>query len=123
MIVYMFYIQYKCRTRVVFLQQLTSLARKKSLGRVGLISLSECIASAASVFGLGNNSEGECFDGSSLSAQGDLIDYSLGCKMELLDDLRFVVENSKQHFNPSYRIQGLWLFHMVKLSFMFFLNG
>ncbi|XP_022934778.1 uncharacterized protein LOC111441850 isoform X1 [Cucurbita moschata] len=91
-------------TRVVFLQKLTSLARKKSLGRVGLISLSECIASAASIFGLDNNREGECFNGSSLSAQGDLID-SPGCKMELLDDLRFVVESSKQHFNPSYRIQ------------------
>ena len=105
---------------MVFLQQLTSLARKKSLGRVGLISLSECIASAASIFGLDNNREGVCFNGSSLSAQGDLVD-SPGCKMELLDDLRFVVESSKQHFNPSYRIQGLWLFHMVKLSFMFFL--
>lgn len=117
----MFYIQYECRTRVVFLQQLTSLARKKSFGRVGLISLSECIASAALIVGFNNDSEGECFDGSSLSAQRDLITNSLGSTMELLDDLRFVVESSKQHFNPSYRLQGLWLFHMVRLSFMFFL--
>lgn len=93
------------RRRVVFLHQLTSLARKKSFGRVGLISLSECIASAASIVGFDYNSQGECFNGSSLSAQGDLIAYSLGCKLELLDDLRFVVESSKQHFNPSYRLQ------------------
>lgn len=106
----------------MFLHQLTSLARKKSFGRVGLISLSECIASAASIVGFDYNSQGECFNGSSLSAQGDLIAYSLGCKLELLDDLRFVVESSKQHFNPSYRLQGLWLFHMVRLSLMFFFS-
>ncbi|KGN55820.1 uncharacterized protein LOC101213211 isoform X2 [Cucumis sativus] len=93
------------RTRVVFLHQLTSLARKKSFGRVGLISLSECIASAASIVGFDYNIEGECFNGSSLSSQEDLIPYSLECKLELLDDLRFVVESSKQHFNPSYRLQ------------------
>ncbi|XP_038906254.1 uncharacterized protein LOC120092116 isoform X2 [Benincasa hispida] len=93
------------RTRRVFLHQLTSLARKKSFGRVGLISLSECIASAASIVEFDYNSEGECFNGSSLSAQGDFTTYSLECKLELLDDLRFVVESSKQHFNPSYRLQ------------------
>ncbi|XP_022155534.1 uncharacterized protein LOC111022655 isoform X3 [Momordica charantia] len=88
------------RTTVVFLQQLTSLTKKKSFGRVGLISLSECIASAASIVGFENDCEGECFD-----PQGNLITYSLGYKMELLDDLRFVVQSSKQHFNPSYRFQ------------------
>lgn len=102
----------------MFLRQLTSLARKKSFGRVGLISLSECIASAASAVGFDNDGEGECFD----SAQGDLITCSLESKMELLDDLRFVVESSKQHFNPSYRLQGLWLFQMVRLSFIVFLQ-
>lgn len=86
----------------MFLQQLTSLTKKKSFGRVGLISLSECIASAASIVGFENDCEGECFD-----PQGNLISYSLGYKMELLDDLRFVVQSSKQHFNPSYRFQGL----------------
>jgi hypothetical protein len=28
-------------------------------------------------------------------------------KKELLDIFRYVVESSKQHFNPSYRLQGL----------------
>jgi len=69
------------------------------------MGLAECIASAASGIGILNRVRTESFNGtfpvefvSEMENQTD--------KKELLDIFRYVVESSKQHFNPSYRLQG-----------------
>lgn len=67
------------------------------------MSLAECIASAAC--GLVAHNEGasvekmpvDSFPGSHSSSDG----------ADLLEGLRFIVESSKQHFNPNYRLRGL----------------
>ncbi|RZC48081.1 hypothetical protein C5167_041028 [Papaver somniferum] len=83
------------RERIAFLSSLASLVKRESFGRAGLMALSFCIASSA------RGSETHDMD-SSLSADGS----SLGNdKSLLLDILRLVVESSKQHFNPNYRLQ------------------
>lgn len=40
-------------------------------------------------------------------------------KAELIDNLRYLVENSKQHFNPNYRLRGVQ-FTVVDLSCLCF---
>ncbi|KAJ7952593.1 tRNA/rRNA methyltransferase (SpoU) family protein [Quillaja saponaria] len=95
------------RSRVVFLSDLASTAKRHSYGRAGLMGLAECIASAAAGGKTHNHTETKLHDtflgndqvgfASGMSSQNDTT--------ELLDVLRYVIECSKQHFNPNYRLR------------------
>lgn len=90
------------RERISFLRKLAFVAREQSLGRAGLMSLSKCILSA---------SESSTVSG----AQGDALpelnrmEYPRtepgADEDDLIDSLRFLIENSKQHFNAKYRLK------------------
>ncbi|KAJ0644526.1 putative tRNA (guanosine(18)-2'-O)-methyltransferase [Helianthus annuus] len=73
-----------------FVSNLASLVKNYSFGRAGLMSLAECVAAAAA----GQNEVG-------LSDE----DCTYNDKAALLDVFRFIIESSKQHFNPNYRRQ------------------
>ncbi|KAK7330831.1 hypothetical protein VNO77_25035 [Canavalia gladiata] len=92
------------RKCIAFLCNLASTAKHQSFGRAGLMGLAECIASAASGTGIPNYARTESFEGAFpvefISGVENETD-----KKELLDIFRYVVESSKQHFNPSYRLQ------------------
>ncbi|PPD75236.1 hypothetical protein GOBAR_DD27830 [Gossypium barbadense] len=96
------------RETVIFLKSLASLAKRKSFSRAGLMGLAECIA--ASAFGAhkySNNKVESCEFGTADEVQPE---YSLENFLhdngtELLDFLRYVLESSKQHFNPNYRFR------------------
>ncbi|KAK1407772.1 hypothetical protein QVD17_39399 [Tagetes erecta] len=77
-----------------FLSNLASLVKKYSFGRAGLMSLAECVvAAAAGIATAGKNGVEQCDD----STCND--------NVALLDVFRFIIESSKQHFNPSYRLK------------------
>lgn len=85
------------------------------------MSLAECIASAA----YGNqtcNSDEVAQCGNDISESNQTRDaleiQSYNDKEELLDVLRFVMESSKQHFNPKYRLKGILLLNSYKLVFL-----
>jgi hypothetical protein len=70
------------------------------------MGLAECIASASTGIGMLIHARTESSTGTfpvelvtGMENQTD--------KKELLDIFRYVVESSKHHFNPSYRLQGL----------------
>ncbi|KAB2622786.1 tRNA (guanosine(18)-2'-O)-methyltransferase-like [Pyrus ussuriensis x Pyrus communis] len=93
------------RTCIAFLINLARTAKVQSFGRVGLMCLAECISSAAcQVRTDDNESEGLWLEDvipgmiQTESAPND--------KVVLLDSLRFLIESSKQHFNPNYRLRG-----------------
>ena len=67
------------------------------------MGLAECIASAARQVTTHDN------DGKSKGGQDAFNSESLlqNEKIILLDALRFIIESSKQHFNPNYRLRGL----------------
>ncbi|XP_022735879.1 uncharacterized protein LOC111289259 isoform X3 [Durio zibethinus] len=96
------------RERIIFVNSLASLAKRKSFSRAGLMGLAECIA--ASAFGVckyNNNNSKSCEDGLVDKVQQE---YSLESFLhddgtELLNVLRYVLESSKQHFNPNYRFR------------------
>ncbi|XP_052209740.1 uncharacterized protein LOC127813058 isoform X2 [Diospyros lotus] len=94
--------------KLAFLINLASAIKKQSFGRPGLMALSECIASAACGVQTHNKSEVEWGKDVSFalvpeqSATAGSFNYE---KEDLLDVLRFVIESSKQHFNPNYRLQ------------------
>ncbi|KAK7346778.1 hypothetical protein VNO80_21301 [Phaseolus coccineus] len=103
-----FFRHYVCslapRKCIAFLYNLASTAKHQSFGRAGLMGLANCIASVASGIGIVHHVRTESFKGtfsvefvSEMENQYD--------KKELLDIFRYVVESSKQHFNPSYRLQ------------------
>ncbi|KAJ1415056.1 hypothetical protein SESBI_18418 [Sesbania bispinosa] len=92
------------RKRFAFLCNLASTAKHQSFGRAGFMGLAECIASASTGIGILIHDRTESFKGtfpvdfvSGMENQTD--------KIELLDSFRYVVESSKQHFNPNYRRQ------------------
>ncbi|RVW50733.1 putative ribonuclease H protein [Vitis vinifera] len=88
--------------QIAFLSNLASIAKQQSFGRAGLMSLAECIASAA------NDCQTEwCEDAGPNIVQEESASESVSHndKTVLLDALRFVVECSKQHFNPNYRLR------------------
>ncbi|XP_043715500.1 uncharacterized protein LOC122663896 isoform X2 [Telopea speciosissima] len=96
------------RERVAFLCNLASVAKKESFGRAGLMALAVCIASAAVAAETPCESEAQWDEGGSCEvAQAESSQESLFCnnKAELLDILRLLIEDSKQHFNPNYRLQ------------------
>lgn len=78
------------------------------------MSLAECIASAACGDQTCNSDEAElCVNDISKSkinqTRDALENQAYTDKEELLDVLRFVMESSRQHFNPSYRLKGILL--------------
>ncbi|KAE9607417.1 putative tRNA (guanosine(18)-2'-O)-methyltransferase [Lupinus albus] len=92
------------RKHIAFLCNLASTAKHQSFGRAGLMGLAKCIASAA-------NGIGRLILARTKSCKGTFpVEFVSGVanpmdKKELLDVFRYVVESSKQHFNPSYRLQ------------------
>lgn len=99
-----------------FLRNVSSLAKQQSFGRAGLMALSECIASVARRIVVGDRCKSECPENGSLDkfqvehSEEDL-PHSDGA--DILDVLKYVIESCKQHFNPNYRLQGLYLFKVI----------
>ncbi|XP_075102015.1 uncharacterized protein LOC107784157 isoform X3 [Nicotiana tabacum] len=88
------------RNRVAFLNSLASIAKRQSFGRAGLMCLTKCISSAA--YGIG-----QCGDISPVILQDKYAQEEsyMSDKADLLDSFRYIIESTKQHFNPSYRHQ------------------
>lgn len=82
------------RTGVAFVRKLASVAKQQSFGRAGLMGLAESIASAACGVQKHNDCGEEWLE-NKLSDNGE----------DFLDVLRFIIECSKQHFNPNYRLR------------------
>ncbi|KAL5551309.1 hypothetical protein UlMin_001485 [Ulmus minor] len=97
------------RKRIAFVSNLASAAKHESFGRAGLMGLAECIASAASRVRIHQNEcESEWDEGALPETEKVEIDSESSPQKEkvfLLDALRFIIEISKQHFNPNYRLQ------------------
>jgi len=106
------YVHFSCdyRKGIAFLSNLASFAKQQSFGRVGLMALAECIASAACGVGehIANKAEwsGDAFP-EKVQEESCPENFPCNDKSDLLDVLRFVIESSKQHFNPNYRLRGL----------------
>lgn len=73
--------------------------------------LAECIASASSGIMSQNNHEFERSNGASSDEvlAESARNFYQNDSADLLDVLRFILECSKRHFNPNYRIKGLYL--------------
>ncbi|KAK1306093.1 hypothetical protein QJS10_CPA10g01026 [Acorus calamus] len=102
---YQYTLHFSRREQVAFICSLGSVAKQESFGRAGLMTLACCIASAACrTHGpLRNNGcSGHSFMEQEKHAQGNL---QHNITAELLDVLRIVMERSKQHFNPNYRLR------------------
>lgn len=106
------------REHILFLIKLASVARQQSLGRSGLMSLSECIfsasesskISAAEEHGVVTGGTQQCIDGlSDINGTRSPRTQHCAVKADLIDSLRFIIENSKPHFNPNYRLRGIQL--------------
>ncbi|KAK6251036.1 hypothetical protein SCA6_005041 [Theobroma cacao] len=96
------------RERIVFLSSLVSLAKRKSFSRAGLMGLAECIA--ASALGACKYIDNEVKfskDGfvDKVQQENSLQNFLHDDGTELLDVFRYVLESSKQHFNPNYRFR------------------
>nr|XP_043612363.1 uncharacterized protein LOC122584195 isoform X2 [Erigeron canadensis] len=83
------------RERMKFLVNLASLVKNYSFGRAGLMSLAECVAAVGAGFTIPGETEVEQCDE----------DSTYNDKAALLDVFRFIIESSKQHFNPNYRLK------------------
>ncbi|XP_077235143.1 tRNA/rRNA methyltransferase (SpoU) family protein [Tasmannia lanceolata] len=96
------------RERVAFLCSLASVANQESLTRAGFMALAICIASAGSGMKTHCGSEARCGENSCPDVvrvectQEGLSDDN---RADLLDALGIVIERSKQHFNPNYRLR------------------
>lgn len=98
------------RKGIAFLHSLASIAKHQSFGRAGLMGLAECLASAACGIGKHDNGEVEGSEDAfpdEIKVESSPKKFSYNDKTALLDVLRSVIESSKQHFNPDYRLQGL----------------
>ncbi|XVE57547.1 hypothetical protein DITRI_Ditri04bG0099200 [Diplodiscus trichospermus] len=96
------------RERIIFVNSLASLAKRKSFSRAGLMGLAECIAASASgLCKYNGNKAKSCEDGRLDKVQHEyaLEDFPYDDGTELLDVFRYVLESSKQHFNPNYRFR------------------
>lgn len=109
------------RKWLVFLSNLASAAKQQSFSRAGLMGLAECIVSAASRVSTYDNESEAYRDEDAFAGKAQLEfnseNFPQNEKIVLLDALRFIIESSKQHFNPNYRLQGLkslnWLDYSV----------
>ncbi|XP_058009472.1 uncharacterized protein LOC131168902 [Hevea brasiliensis] len=96
------------RKGIVFLYSLASAAKHTSFGRAGLMALAECIASAARGVGTRDDNKAEWSEDAfphEVQLESSSKSFNDVDKTNLLDVLRFVIENSKQHFNPNYRLR------------------
>ncbi|KAL2548019.1 tRNA/rRNA methyltransferase (SpoU) family protein [Forsythia ovata] len=96
------------RKHISFLVNLSSVSKKYSFGRAGLMCLAECIASSAcGILKHNDHESGLCIDAypDKILAKSGPENSSHNDKADLLDVLRFILECSKQHFNPNYRHQ------------------
>ncbi|XP_074269533.1 uncharacterized protein LOC141592672 [Silene latifolia] len=98
------------REQVSFLKKLASVAREQSLSRAGLMSLSQCVISASKSTSASAQTHIEGIF--SAREHADVSAHSAGIngfpctdKAGLIDSLRFLVENSKQHFNRNFRFR------------------
>ncbi|OMP07602.1 tRNA/rRNA methyltransferase, SpoU [Corchorus olitorius] len=93
------------RERIVFLTSLASLAKRKAFSRAGLMGLAECIA--ASAVGACKYKVKPSEDGSvdKVQLEHSLENFPHDDGTELLDVFKYVLESSKQHFNPNYRFR------------------
>ncbi|CAN1333845.1 Probable methyltransferase TARBP1 [Linum perenne] len=96
------------RNGVTLVIALASVVKHRSISRAGLMGLAECLASAALGLGKYESSEIErnapdLVDKSRVKNSLDF--FSSNDKSELLEVLRFVLETSRQHFNPNYRLR------------------
>lgn len=91
------------------MRKLASTSKQQSFGRVGMMTLARCIASAACGDGTHYIKSECCPDAFTENAQLKSSQDGSSCndKSDLLDVLRFIIESSKQHFNPTYRLRGL----------------
>uniref|UniRef100_A0A803L5M7 tRNA/rRNA methyltransferase SpoU type domain-containing protein n=1 Tax=Chenopodium quinoa TaxID=63459 RepID=A0A803L5M7_CHEQI len=105
------------REHILFLRKLASVARQQSLGRAGLMSLSECIFSASkssknfSAEGhVGTGAARQCINAlPTLNGMESSRTQHWADKADFIDSLRFLVENCKQHFNPNYRLREVFV--------------
>ncbi|XP_059657675.1 uncharacterized protein LOC132304137 isoform X2 [Cornus florida] len=96
------------RKRIAFLNNLASVAKQQSFGRAGLMCFAECIASAACGVQTDNGNEVECCKGAfpdMVQVESDPGSSSHSAKTDLVEDLRYVIETSKRHFNSNYRLR------------------
>nr|GEV55600.1 tRNA/rRNA methyltransferase (SpoU) family protein [Tanacetum cinerariifolium] len=77
-----------------------------SFGRARLMSLAGCVAAAASGISKPAKNEAEKYDEASRKMKSDIGSTYYNDKAALLDVFRFIIERSKQHFNPNYRLKG-----------------
>ncbi|EPS74154.1 hypothetical protein M569_00595, partial [Genlisea aurea] len=93
--------------RIPFLVSLSSIAKVHSFGRAGLMCFVKCISSVACGFQKHENLGLEQFRRliSDESIAAHLTTSSANDKADLLDVFRFILECSRQHFNPRYRYQ------------------
>ncbi|XP_071706129.1 uncharacterized protein [Rutidosis leptorrhynchoides] len=83
------------REQMTFLSNVACLVKNYSFGRAGLMSVAECVAAAAAEIPPPGKNEVEHSDK----------DTTYNDKATLLDLFRFIIESSKQHFNPNYRLK------------------
>lgn len=85
------------------------------------MALAECIASAACGVGIQDDKKAEwsedAFPHEAQLESSSKIFNDID-EADLLDVLRFVIESSKQHFNPNYRLRGLWI--DCDISYMYY---
>ncbi|GJR57300.1 tRNA/rRNA methyltransferase, SpoU family protein [Tanacetum coccineum] len=93
------------REQMTLVSNLASLAKTYSFGRAGLMSLAECVAAAASGISKAGKNEAEKCDEAPREMKSDTDSTYYNDKAALLDVFRFIIESSKQHFNPNYRLK------------------
>ncbi|ONI06355.1 hypothetical protein PRUPE_5G055400 [Prunus persica] len=90
---------------VAFLINLASTAKVQSFGRAGLVCLAECISSTACQVRADDNESEAQWSEDAIPGMIQVGNSPRNDKVVLLDALRFVIESSKQHFNPNYRLR------------------
>ncbi|KAL9246886.1 hypothetical protein vseg_020367 [Gypsophila vaccaria] len=103
------YCRFMCRReRISFLNELASVAREQSLSRAGLMSLSRCIISASnsSSISAADTHTKDIFEAKEHTyVSADVNGLPPTDDLDLIDSLRFLIENSKQHFNRNFRFR------------------
>ncbi|XP_038975509.1 uncharacterized protein LOC103710780 [Phoenix dactylifera] len=100
--------QLKVSDRATLVWSLAAVTRQEAFGRAGLMALASCIASAAchsytdNVNEVHHSVDGPLEVDQKKSAQEDLLPCS---PADILDVLGIIIERSKQHFNPNYRLK------------------
>lgn len=84
------------------LMDVALLVKNQSFSRAGLMGLAECVAAAADGVGVRRLNKKEV----DLELEAADTDTSYNDKAALLDVFRFILDTSKQHFNPNYRLKG-----------------